>query len=171
MIRSDSVLGNAKSDDSLKRKFADMQAKGQAETIRVSRLESTRARMRKTSSSGTDVALTLSPGTTLRDGDVVALAEDKMIVVQREPETLASVELKHDSHEDEMVELAVVVGHKIGNLHRPIMLEGRTIFFPIQADSELETLDRLFAPLRGHLTISKTSRVFEPTEEIEEHGH
>lgn len=171
MIRSDSVIGNAKSDDSLKQKHADMQARGLVETISVSRLESARVRMRKVSNNGTDVVLTLPPGTTLRDGDVVALTEDKMIVVQREPESLAAIELKEDSHVDELVELAVVVGHKIGNLHRPLMLEGHTIFFPIQADSELETFNRLFAPMREHLIIRKTSRIFEPTEGIEEHEH
>jgi urease accessory protein len=148
-----------------------MQARGLIETINVSRLESTRVRMRKLSNKGTDVALTLPSGTTLRDGDVVALAEDKMIVVQREPESVAAIELKEDSHIDELVELGIVVGHRIGNLHRPIMLEGRTIFFPIQADSELETFNRLFAPMKEHLVITKTSRVFEPTEEIEEHDH
>jgi len=171
LIRSDSVVGNAKSDDSLRRKLADMQAKGLVETISISRLESTRARMRKLSNNGTDIALTLPPGTVLRDGDVVALAEDKMIVVKREPESVAAIELREEPHADELVELAVVVGHRIGNLHRPIMLEGRTIYFPIQADSELETFNRLFAPMREHVTITKTSRVFEPTEEIEEHEH
>jgi len=171
MIQSDSIIGNARSDDSIRQKHAEMQARGLVETISVSRFESTRVRMRKLSNIGTDVALTLPPGTTLRDGDVVALTEDKMIMVKREPENVAAIELKEDSHVDELVELGIVVGHKIGNLHRPIMLEGRTIFFPIQADSELETFNRLFAPMREHLVITKTSRVFEPTEEIEEHGH
>ena len=170
MIRSDSIIGNAKNDRSLKQKHADMQARGLVETISVSRMESTRVRMRKVSNNGTDIALTLPPGTTLRDGDVVALAEDKMVVVRREPESVAAIELKED-HVGGLVELAVVVGHKIGNLHRPIMLEGRTIFFPIQADSELETFNRLFAPMKEHIVITKTSRVFEPTEETEEHEH
>jgi urease accessory protein len=171
LIRLDSVIGNAKNDASLGQKYADMQARGLVETISVSRLESTRVRMRKLSNNGTDVALTLPAGTTLRDGDVVALSEDKMIVVRREPESVAAIEIKEDSHVDELVELGIVVGHKIGNLHRPIMLEGRSIFFPIQADSELETFNRLFAPMREHLVITKTSRVFEPTEDIEDHEH
>jgi len=171
LIRADSVIGNTESDDSLREKHADMQARGLVETISVSRLESARVRMRKVSNNGTDVALTLPPGTSLRDGDVIALTEDKMIVVQREPESLVALELKEGSPVDELVELAVVVGHKIGNLHRPLMLKGRTVFFPIQADSELETFNRLFAPMRDHLIISKALRVFMPTEGIEEHEH
>ena len=93
MIRSDSIIGNAKNDRSLMQKYADMQARGLVETISVSRMESTRVRMRKVSNNGTDIALTLPPGTTLRDGDVVALAEDKMVVVRREPESVAAIEL------------------------------------------------------------------------------
>lgn len=141
------------------------------ETIKISRLESQRVRMRKTSDKGTDIALTLAPGTKLRHCDVVMLTEDKMVVVEIEPENVAMIEIKDNIHEDDIVEIPVRVGHTIGNLHRPIKLEGNKIYFPIQADTELEMFKKLFAPLSDHLEIKKTKMVFEPEEDAEIHEH
>ncbi len=104
------------------------------ETIKISRLESQRVRMRKTSDKGTDIALTLPQGTHLRHGDVIMLTEDKMVVVEIEPENVAMIEIKDNIHNDnDIIEVPVRVGHTIGNLHRPIKLEGNKIYFPIQA--------------------------------------
>ena len=65
----------------------------------------------------------------------------------------------------------VRVGHTIGNLHRPIKLEGNKIYFPIQADAELEMFSKLFAHVNDHLEIKKTKMVFEPEEGTELHEH
>jgi urease accessory protein len=74
------------------------------------------------------------------------------------------IEIKENVHEDDVVEVPARVGHMIGNLHRPIKLEGRKIYFPIQTDTELEMLEKLFLPLREHLDIKTTKMVFEPEE-------
>ena len=167
----DTVLGNINNDKKLKEKYDEMTSRKVCETIKISRLESQRVRMRKISDKGTDVALTLPPGTRLRHGDVIIITENKIVVVGIEPEDVIMIEIRDDIHEDDIVEVPVRVGHTIGNLHRPIKLEGNKIYFPIQADTELEMFKKLLEPINEHLDIKKTTMVFEPEDGTEIHEH
>ncbi len=167
----DSVLGNINNDKKLKEKYDEMAARNVCETIKISRLESQRVRMRKISDKGTDVALTLPPGTRLKHGDVIIITENKMVVVVIEPESVIMIEIRDNIHQDDVVEVPVRIGHTIGNLHRPIKLEGNKIYFPIQADTELEMFKKLFEPVKEHLDIKKTTLVFEPEDGTEIHEH
>jgi urease accessory protein len=171
LITVDSILGNINRDKKLKEKYDEMTARKVCETIKISRLESQRVRMRKLSDKGTDVALTLPPGTWLKNGDVIIITENKMVVVGIEPEDVIMIEIRDNMHEDDSVEVPVMVGHSIGNLHRPIKLEGNKIYFPIQADAELEMFKKLFEPINEHLDIKKTTMVFEPEAGTEIHEH
>lgn len=171
MITVDSVLGNINHDKKLKEKYDEMTTRKVCETIKISRLESQRVRMRKISDKGTDVALTLPPGTRLKHGDVIIITENKMVVVGIESEDVIMIEIKDNIHQDDIVEVPVRVGHTIGNLHRPIRLEGNKIYFPIQADTELEMFRKLFEPINEHLDIKKTTMVFEPEDGTEIHEH
>ena len=167
----DSVLGNINNDKKLKEKYDEMTARKVCETIKISRLESQRVRMRKISDKGTDVALTLPPGTRLKHGDVIIITENKMVVVGIESEDVIMIEIRDNIHQDDIVEVPVRVGHTIGNLHRPIRLEGNKIYFPIQADTELEMFKKLFEPINEHLDIKKTTMVFESEAGTEIHEH
>ena len=167
----DTVLGNINNDKKLKEKYDEMAARNVCETIKISRLESQRVRMRKISDKGTDVALTLPPGTRLKHGDVIIITENKMVVVGIEPESVIMIEIRDNIHQDDVVEVPVRIGHTIGNLHRPIKLEGNKIYFPIQADTELEMFKKLFEPVKEHLDIKKTTLVFEPEDGTEIHEH
>jgi urease accessory protein len=165
----DSVIGNINREKKLKEKYDEMTARKVCETIKISRSESQRVRMRKLSDKGTDVALTLPPGTWLKNGDVIIITENKMVVVGIEPEDVIIIEIRDNMHEDDSVEVPVRVGHTIGNLHRPIKLEGNKIYFPIQANTELEMFKKLFEPINEHLDIKKTTMVFEPEDGTEIH--
>lgn len=171
MITVDSVLGNINNDKKLKKKYDEMTTRKICETIKISRLESQRVRMRKISDKGTDVALTLRPGTRLKHGDVIIITENKMVVVGIEPEDVIMIEIRDNIHEDDIIEVTVRIGHTIGNLHRPIKLEGNKIYFPIQADTELEMFKKLFEPINEHLDIKKTTMVFEQEDGVEIHEH
>jgi urease accessory protein len=171
MITVDSVLGNINNDKTFKEKYDEMSTRKVSETIKISRLESQRVRMRKLSDKGTDVALTLQPGTRLKHGDVIILTENKMVVVGKEPEDVVMIQIRNNIHEDDIVEITVRIGHIIGNLHKPIKLDGNKIYFPIQADTELEMFKKLFEPINEHLDIKKKTMVFEQEDGAEKHEH
>jgi urease accessory protein len=172
LISVSSILGNIKKDEKLHEAYQTLCQKGQCEKITISRLESQRVRMRKTTDKETDIGFTLEQGTILRNGDVLYQTNDKMIVVELEPENVAVLVFKHaDETDDEVFEVAVKVGHAIGNLHRPIIVEDEKIFLPIQADSELELLTKILTPILDHLSITSTKMVFEPEEALHSHEH
>ncbi|MFL6397145.1 MAG: urease accessory protein UreE [Nitrososphaeraceae archaeon] len=159
-------------DSNLGQKFEQMCARAACETININRLESERVRMRKTSDKGTDIALTLPQGSHLRHGDVIMLTEDKMVIVEIEPENVAIVEIKDNIRDgDDIIKVPVIIGHTIGNLHRPIKLEENRIYFPIQADSEIDMFKKLFASVNEHIEIKNTKMVFEPDEGMSIHEH
>ncbi|HKG29739.1 MAG TPA: hypothetical protein VKA91_00590, partial [Nitrososphaeraceae archaeon] len=79
MITINSVIGNINKNISLNEKYMEMSHKKVCEVIKISRLESQRVRMRKTSNKGTDIALILPQGTQLRHGDVIMITEEKMV--------------------------------------------------------------------------------------------
>ena len=110
---------------------------GKCERITVNRLETQRTRMRKMTDKGTDVGLILEPNIKIHNGDVVYQGNDRMIVVELEPERVALLTFNRDDATDEEVfQVAVKIGHAIGNLHRPIMIDKEEIIVPIQAESE-----------------------------------
>jgi urease accessory protein len=171
MITIDSIIGNLYHDSNLRKRYEEMSSQSLCESIRINRMEAQRVRMRKRSSKGTDIALTTTPGTRLRHGDVLMAGNDKMITIELEPENLAVVEVKDNIHEHDAVQVPVTIGHAIGNLHRPIKLEGRKIYFPIQTDSEIEMFKKIFGRLLDHLEITQAKMVFEPEEGTDVHEH
>ncbi|HYX71620.1 MAG TPA: hypothetical protein VE732_02525 [Nitrososphaera sp.] len=171
MITINSIIGNIYHDENLRKQYEDMSSKSICESIRINRIEAQRVRMRKTSSKGTDIALILAPGTKLRHGDVLIVANDKMVIMELEPENLAVIQVKNNIDEHDAVQLPVAIGHAIGNLHRPIKLEGRKIYFPIQTDSEIEMFKKIFDRVLDHLEISQAKMVFEPEEGMDVHEH
>jgi urease accessory protein len=171
MITINSIIGNMYHDENLRKQYEDMSSQSLSESIRINRMEAQRVRMRKRSSKGTDIALTMEPGTRLRHGDVLMVANDKMVIMELEPENLAVIQVKDNIHEHDAVEVPVTIGHAIGNLHRPIKLEGRKIYFPIQTDSEIEMFKKIFGRLLDHLEITQAKMVFEPEEGTDVHEH
>jgi urease accessory protein len=101
------------------------------------------------------------------------VANDKMIIIELEPEHLAVIQVKDNIHEhnDDAIQVPVTIGHAIGNLHRPIKVEGRKIYFPIQTDSEIEMFKKIFGRLLDHLEITQAKMVFEPEEGMDVHEH
>jgi urease accessory protein len=171
MITINSIIGNMYHDENLRKQYQDMSSQSLCESIRINRIEAQRVRMRKRSSKGTDIALIMAPGTKLRHGDVLLVANDKMVIMELEPENLAVIQVKDNIPEYDAVQVPVTIGHAIGNLHRPIKLEGRKIYFPIQTDSEIEMFKKIFGRLLDHLEITQAKMVFEPEEETDVHEH
>jgi len=138
-----------------------MEQSGKVEYITVSRLESQRLRMRKVTNNGTDIVLNISEGVCLNDGDVVFMTSEKMVVVKRELESVALVTLRSGPSDDSLLATAVKIGHTIGNLHRPVRIQGNQISFPIQSQSEIELFQKQFHDLRDYVEIKMEHIIFQ----------
>ena len=175
MLTIDHIIGNIYNNDKLETSFKEFVSKQQDETFLITRTESQRQRMRKVSNKGTDIALNLHPGSHhLRHGDVLLLNDNQIVVVKIEPENVLQVEILKDTlinNSDSQLQIPVQIGHTIGNLHRPIKLDGPRIIFPVQAESEIEMFRKLFHPFHHHIEVQSKMIVFEPDETMNVHEH
>ena len=171
MISINSIIGNIHKDEDIRKKYHQMASKQVSEIIRISRSEAQRVRMRKTSDKGTDIAIMLPQNIHIKHGDVLLSNNDTIIVIEIQPENVAVIAVEKEIASNHLFEIAVKIGHTIGNLHRPIKLEDNIIFLPIQAESELDLLKKLFDSIKEHINITSTTMVFEPEEGAEVHEH
>ncbi len=170
MIKIESILGNINRDLTLKQRYIELSKQGLCEHVTISRLEAERVRLRRRSDKGTDIILLLKEGSRLRDGDVL-LSNDKMVVIEIAKEDVGVIEIRGAHNHNEIIQISIKVGHTIGNLHRPIKLQDNKVYFPIQADAELEMFNKLLRSIKEHVSISKDRIVFEPEEDVAIHEH
>ena len=139
---------------------------GNFEKLKISRMELEKRILRRKTDRGTDVGLNLDPGIKLRHGDVIKNGDMK-IVVEQLPEKIITVRLKNKK----MTDVMVLLGHIIGNRHRPISVKSDEISFPIQADSEKEVFIKLFQSIINHIELTVDEQIFSPHSGADVHEH
>jgi urease accessory protein len=157
MININSVLGNIFKETSLRNE--------NFEEIKISRVDLEKRILRKKTDSGIDIGINLDSGVKLQHGDVIGNDEVK-IVIKQMPEQVISVKLKENDQN-----IAILLGHIIGNRHRPIELKEKSIVFPIQEDSELEIFQRLFKEIIDHIELKIEKAIFLPHTSADVHEH
>ena len=161
MLEVNSPVGNIFLDEGY-----DELKNGNCEKLKISRMELERRILRRKTDRGTDVGLNLEPGVKLRHGDVIKNGDMK-IVVEQLPEKIITVRLKNKK----MTDVMVLLGHIIGNRHRPISIKNNEISFPIQADSEKEVFTKLFQEIINHIEMTVEERIFSPHSGADVHEH
>ncbi len=161
MLEVNSPIGNIFLDEG----FDDLKS-GDFEKLKISRMELEKRILRRKTDRGTDVGLNLEPGIKLRHGDVIKNG-DTRIVVEQLPEKIIIVKLKNKK----MTDVMVLLGHIIGNRHRPIAIKNDEISFPIQADSEMDVFTKLFQGIINHIEMTIEERIFSPHSGADVHEH
>jgi urease accessory protein len=189
MLTITTILGNIKNNPTLNQKYEESLKKNTLETITIQRSETEKVRMRKISDKKTDVGFILPSRTHLKDGDVVFLDDNKMIIIRLSPELVAILNIKkthrhshnsdvdgsnshHDhDHDHDLTNVAIKVGHTIGNLHRPLKINKDDIIFPIQTPDEINLFLRLLSDLKDYVEIRTETLIFEPDQGFDIHAH
>jgi urease accessory protein len=161
VLEVNSPVGNIFLDEG----FDDINS-GNFEKLKISRMELEKRILRRKTDRGTDVGLNLKSGIKLRHGDVIKNGDTK-IVVEQLPEKIITVRLKNKK----MTDVMVLLGHIIGNRHRPISIKSDEISFPIQADSEKEVFTKLFQSIINHIEMTVEERIFSPHTGADVHEH
>ena len=161
MLEVNSPVGNIFLDEG----FDDLKS-GNFEKLRISRMELEKRILRRKTDRGTDIGLNLDSGVKLRHGDVIKNGDMK-IVVEQLPEKIITVRLKNK----EMTEVMTLLGHIIGNRHRPVSIKKNEISFPIQADSENEVFTKLFQSIIDHIEMTVGEQIFSPHSGADTHEH
>ncbi len=180
MLTVTTVLGNIKKDPTLNQKYEELSRQNLVENVVIQRSESEKVRMRKTSDKGTDIGFILPSRSRLRDRDVVFLDNTKMILIELSPELVAVLSFKISPSSSkypgqinnvDFINMAIKIGHTIGNLHRPLKLEENKIVFPIQSMGEVDLFQRLLPHLNDHIVIKTDNMIFEPDQGFDVHEH
>lgn len=192
MLTVSTILGNIKYNSDLYKKYNSFLKNNALETITIQRSETEKVRMRKSSDKKTDVGFILPSRTHLKDGDVAFLDDSKMIVIKLSPELVAILNIKNNAHEyshdqigdgnnskdshdprsdKHFTNVAIKVGHTIGNLHRPLKIDNEDIIFPIQSPDEINLFLRLLSELKDHIEIRSDTIIFEPDQGFDIHAH
>jgi len=161
VLKITGVCGNIFHDE----KFESVD-KSSLEHLKISREELEKNRLRRETDQGTDIGIILEPGMRLYNGDVL---EDngKMILVEQIPEKVLTVSFSEAQNAD----LQILVGHIIGNRHRPIAIHDGIVSFPIQSDSELEVFKKLFADVINEIQLKIEEKIFSPHTGADVHEH
>ena len=157
MININSILGNIFKESNLE--------KNNFEKLKISRIDLEKRILRKKTDLGTDIGINLDSGIKLQNGDIIGNDEIK-IIVEQIPEKVISVKLKQNNQN-----IAILLGHIIGNRHRPIAIKDKIILFPIQEDSELEIFQRLFKEIIDHIELKIVEEIFLPHTSADVHEH
>ncbi|MDH3610901.1 MAG: Urease accessory protein [Nitrosopumilus sp.] len=145
--------------------FKDLQ-NGDSERLRISRIELEKRILRKQTDCGTDLGFKLDPGVRLRHGDIIK-NKDSKIIVEQLPERVISVKFKENTTSD----VKVLLGHMIGNMHRPISIRKEEVLIPILADSERDTFSKIIGHLIDHIELKIDQRVFISQSGVTPHEH
>jgi len=159
------VLGNIYKDDQLAKKIEDSKEQGKFRRLLLSRIEMEKSRLRKKTDDGFDIGFILEPGTKLQHGDVIS-ESDETILIEQLPEKTLTVKFKQNDKN-----LFLLVGHIIGNRHRPISIRNETISFPIHDNSEMELFERLFHEVIHEIDLSIDEQRFIPHTSMDVHEH
>ena len=165
MLIVNTVLGNIYKDDQLAKKIEDSKKQGKFRRLLLSRIEMEKTRLRKKTDDGFDIGFILEPGTKLQHGDVIS-ESDETILIEQLPEKILVVKFKENRKD-----LFLLVGHIIGNRHRPISIRNETISFPIHDDSEMELFERLFHEVIHEIDLSIDEQRFSPHTSMDVHEH
>ena len=142
-----------------------MEATGNCERLLISRMEMEKFRLRRKTDRGTDLGIVLEPGSRLHHGDVLVLTKDRLVLVEQLPEKVVSIRIGISRNG---IGMAALVGHAIGNRHRPIAINRTTISFPVQAAAEVA----LFQELLPHdVKLRFEEQIFHPSGEFHSHEH
>jgi urease accessory protein len=161
VLEVNSPVGNIFLDE----EFDDLKSKN-FERLKISRMELEKRILRRKTDRGTDIGLNLDTGVKLHNGDIIKNGDTK-IVVEQLPEKIITVKLKNEK----MTDVMVLLGHIIGNRHRPISIQGDEISFPIQADSEKEVFTKLFQSIIIHIDMTVEEQIFSPQLGADVHEH
>ncbi|GAA0715692.1 urease accessory protein UreE [Dactylosporangium roseum] len=132
----ESVLGNATEPG-----WRDRLAGAHVDRLVLDQWEAQKRRLRKRTSGGVEVALSLARDTRLRDGDILTWDDPRRTatVVHLMLGEVMAVELGGVAAlpPETLIRTVVELGHAIGNQHWPAVVRGTTVYVPVTVDRKV----------------------------------
>ena len=130
MKRVDGVVGNVERDSELAAEIDAHEQAGTLETVVLDDTERKRSRLRVTTDVGTDLGV-LVDQPELVAGDVLVCNDDRAVVVAFEEREAFVIDFPAA---EAAISTGVELGHRVGNQHWDIAVDGARIYIPVEAD-------------------------------------
>lgn len=164
VLKVHKIIGNIFDNADLAKEF-DSGKDDCHKTIFLSRHDMEKTRLKQKTADGIDIGIDIQDGKTLKHGDVLSGDEIK-ILVRQTPELVITAKIaKLDSSS------LVLLGHMIGNLHRPVSVMEGSIAFPIHKESEIELFRTMFGDITHKIDLTVEEKIFEPHKSMNVHEH
>ena len=165
MLKVEKIIGNVFENSELAKEFESNIQNENYKTVSILRYDLEKTRLKQKASDGTQIGISLDDGTKMTHGDVF-YGNDVKVLIQQIPEQTISVRFAGLEPK-----LLVLIGHIIGNLHRPVSLEGDSISFPIHDKGEIDLFRTLFRDFVDKIEITLEEKIFQPHKSMNVHEH
>lgn len=159
MIIIEQKLGNV--DEPL---WRDRALRGHVDNLVLEQWEAPKSRLRKASSGGMELAISLPRSEHLHDGDVLYYdaAKNYLVVAKVPLKDVLVIELEGLEHmaSIEILRICFELGHGLGNQHWPAVIKGTTVYVPLSVDQKV-----MASVMRTHAFEHVKSR-FVPGQEV-----
>ena len=136
MILVEQILGNA--DDP---EWAARIAATSVDALALDHWEAQKSRLRKQTTGGIEIAISLDRGSFLRHGDILVWDESAPLAVIAQISMLDVMVIHLDGLAAEAPEIAlrtcVEIGHALGNQHWPALVKGTRVYVPLTMDHQV----------------------------------
>ena len=168
MLLVDSILGNVYDGNNISQKIEDAKESKTLKRLFLSRPQMEKSRLRTETEDGTEIGLSLEPGTILHNGDVLEI-DSNLIIIHQLPEKIIRVTINENNWSPNLL---VQLGHIIGNRHRPIAITSDgCIIFPIHDADEVELFQQLFSDIIHQISMNVEDEIFVPNQGMNVHEH
>jgi urease accessory protein len=130
MRQVDGVVGNVEADPEIAQVIEAHERDGSLERVVLDDTERRRSRLRVTTEAGTELGV-LVDRPELVAGDVLLIEDDLAVVVAFDSREAFVIEFPAP---EAAVSTAVELGHRIGNQHWDISVDGSSVYVPVEAD-------------------------------------
>jgi len=164
LLKVDKIIGNIFENSSLAKEFESNRNNENYKTVHILRHDLEKTRLKQKTSDGTAIAINIDNGNKMTHGDVFH-TNDVKVLIQQIPEQTITVKLGNMAPKS-----LVLIGHIIGNLHRPVSLDGDSISFPIHDVTEVDLFRRLFRDI-DKIDLVVEDKIFQPHKSMNVHEH
>ena len=163
VLKVHEIIGNIFDDLTLAKQFGSETESHKI--IFISRYEMEKTRQKKKTSDGIDVGIDIQNSRTMRHGDVLS-GEGIKALIRQTPELVITAKIARLDEKS-----LVLLGHMVGNMHRPVSLDTDSMSFPIHAESEMEVFRTMFGGIAHKIDLIIEEKIFQPHKSMDVHEH
>ena len=168
MLIINSILGNAYHGKHLELIIQNAKETNTLKRLFLTRTQMEKSRLRAETEDGIELGLSLEPGTILHNGDVLEV-NSNLVIIHQLPEKIIRVNFVENEWSPNLL---ILLGHIIGNRHRPISITNNgSVLFPIHDETEVELFENLFHEIIHQITLNVEDDIFVPNQGMNVHEH